>query len=82
MEIKLHANATTTPRTRKYLQESTKSDRELAQELGQSLRIARLYSSQPVARIAEAVQGGRIAPLTPAPTASTTPTPSRARPAT
>ena len=34
MEIKLHANATTTPRTRKYLQESTKSDRELAQELG------------------------------------------------
>lgn len=40
---------------------------ELAAELGQSLKIARLYSSQPVARIAEAVQQGRITPLTPAP---------------
>lgn len=40
---------------------------ELAAELGQSLKIARLYSSQPVARIAKAVQAGRVAPLTPAP---------------
>lgn len=34
MEIKLHANATTTPRIRRYLQQSDKSDRELATELG------------------------------------------------
>lgn len=40
---------------------------ELAQELGQSLRIARLYSSQPQARIVKAFEDGRIAPLTPAP---------------
>lgn len=40
---------------------------ELAQELGQSLRIARLYSQQPTARVAEALAAGRIAPLPPAP---------------
>jgi hypothetical protein len=37
MEIKLHANATTTPRIRRYLQQSDKSDRELAIELGSPL---------------------------------------------
>ena len=36
MEIKLHANATTTPRIRRYLQQSEKSDRELAAELATS----------------------------------------------
>ena len=40
---------------------------ELARELGQELRVARLYSSQPAARIAEAATAGRIAPLHPAP---------------
>lgn len=40
---------------------------ELAAQLGQQLTIARLYSSQPVARIANALTDGRIAPLTPAP---------------
>lgn len=40
---------------------------ELAQELGQSLRIARLYSQQPTVRAAEALKAGRIAPLPPAP---------------
>lgn len=40
---------------------------ELAAELGQSLRVARLYSSQPPARVAQALQDGRITPLTPAP---------------
>ncbi|MBU3029366.1 acyclic terpene utilization AtuA family protein [Paracoccus marinaquae] len=40
---------------------------ELARELGQSLRIARLYSGQPIARVAQALQAGRIDPLTPAP---------------
>ncbi|SNT75645.1 acyclic terpene utilization AtuA family protein [Paracoccus seriniphilus] len=40
---------------------------ELAQELGQSLKIARLYSSQPVERIAAAAKAGQVTPLTPAP---------------
>lgn len=40
---------------------------ELAAELGQTLTIARLYSSQPITRIAQAMQASRIDPLTPAP---------------
>ena len=36
MELALHANATTTPRTRSYIQRSKKSVRELAAELGVS----------------------------------------------
>lgn len=40
---------------------------ELAQELGQNLKIARLYSSQPVDRIAKAIISGAVTPLTPAP---------------
>lgn len=43
MEIKLHANATTTPRTRRYLQQSDKSDRELALELGISVTTVRRW---------------------------------------
>ncbi|WP_333496789.1 XRE family transcriptional regulator [Kluyvera sp. CHPC 1.251] len=43
MEIKLHANATTTPRIRKYLQDSDKSDRELALELGISVTTVRRW---------------------------------------
>ena len=43
MEIKLHANATTTPRVRRYLQESDKSDRELAKELGISVTTVRRW---------------------------------------
>ncbi|KNC88904.1 helix-turn-helix domain-containing protein [Trabulsiella odontotermitis] len=46
MEIKLHANATTTPRTRKYLQESDKSDRELAKELGISVTTVRRWRNR------------------------------------
>lgn len=41
--------------------------RELAEELGQSVKIARLYSSQPVERIARALEAGDVTPLTPAP---------------
>lgn len=37
MDIKLHYNATTTPKIRHYIQNSTKSDSELAQELGISI---------------------------------------------
>ena len=40
---------------------------ELATELGQSLRIARLYSGQPTARVTRALADGRITPLIPAP---------------
>ncbi len=43
MEIKLHANATTTPRIRRYLQQSDKSDRELAKELGISVTTVRRW---------------------------------------
>ena len=43
MEIKLHANATTTPRIRRYLQQSDKSDRELALELGISVTTVRRW---------------------------------------
>ena len=38
MELKLHANATTTPRTRAYIQHSTGSVAEVARELGVSER--------------------------------------------
>ena len=41
--------------------------REIAGELGQAVKIARLYSSQPAERVAAALRGGRIRPLTPAP---------------
>ncbi|WP_050523344.1 acyclic terpene utilization AtuA family protein [Pseudorhodobacter wandonensis] len=40
---------------------------EIATELSQSLRVARLYSGQPAARITDALAAGRIRPLTPAP---------------
>ncbi|WP_299998670.1 hypothetical protein [uncultured Cedecea sp.] len=43
MEIKLHANATTTPRIRRYIQNSEKSDRALAKELGISVATVRRW---------------------------------------
>ncbi|HDR2623441.1 TPA: helix-turn-helix transcriptional regulator [Enterobacter chuandaensis] len=46
MEIKLHANATTTPRIRRYLQQSDKSDRELAAELGISVTTVRRWRNR------------------------------------
>ena len=46
MEIKLHANATTTPRIRRYLQQSAKSDRELATELGISVTTVRRWRNR------------------------------------
>ena len=46
MEIKLHANATTTPRIRRYLQHSDKSDRELATELGISVTTVRRWRNR------------------------------------
>lgn len=46
MEIKLHANATTTPRVRCYLQQSDKSDRELASELGISVTTVRRWRNR------------------------------------
>ena len=41
--------------------------REIAAELGQTVKVARLYSSQPAERVAAALQSGRVRPLTPAP---------------
>ena len=41
--------------------------RELAEELGQTVKIAKLYSSQPKERIASALREGRVMPLEPAP---------------
>jgi hypothetical protein len=40
---------------------------ELAAELGQKITVARLYSNQPAARVAEALAAGRVRPLDPAP---------------
>lgn len=40
---------------------------ELAAEMGQSLKIARLYTQQPAERVIEALEAGRVRPLTPAP---------------
>ncbi|WP_417626344.1 acyclic terpene utilization AtuA family protein [Pararhodobacter aggregans] len=40
---------------------------ELAAELGQKLTVARLYSQQPARRVVQALEEGRITPLTPAP---------------
>lgn len=43
---------------------------ELAAELGQTLRVARLYCNQPAERVAQALREGRVLPLTPAPEVS------------
>ncbi|MGK7297502.1 MAG: IS481 family transposase, partial [Candidatus Wenzhouxiangella sp. M2_3B_020] len=43
MNIRLHANATTTPKTRAYIQSSSKSDRELARELGITVSTVRRW---------------------------------------
>lgn len=40
---------------------------EIARELGQTLRVARLYSSQPSERVARAFADSRVRPLDPAP---------------
>lgn len=45
---------------------------EIAAALGQTLRVARLYASQPTERVAAALAAGRITPLTPAPAISAT----------
>ncbi|MFQ1049946.1 hypothetical protein ACIRXL_07725 [Avibacterium paragallinarum] len=43
MEIKLHSNATTTPKVRNYIQTSTKSDSELAEQFSVSLQTIRKW---------------------------------------
>ena len=44
--------------------------REVAQELGQSLRVARLYCNQPAERVAAKLAAGRVTPLSAAPAVS------------
>lgn len=46
MDIKLHSNATTTPKIRSYLQQSDKTDSELAQQLGISIQTVRRWRSR------------------------------------
>lgn len=41
--------------------------REIAEELGQTVKVATLYSSQPIERVQEALKAGRVTPLEPAP---------------
>lgn len=41
--------------------------REIAAELGQRVKVARLYSSQPADRVTKALAAGRVQPLSPAP---------------
>lgn len=41
MNIRLHANATTTPKIRRYIQRSEKANREFAEELGIALSTVR-----------------------------------------
>ena len=49
MDLKLHANATTTPRIRAYIQKSTASTSALARELGvHSRTVARWKGRQEV----------------------------------
>lgn len=45
--------------------------REIAEETGQRVKVARLYSSQPAARVGDALANGRITALSPAPDIST-----------
>ena len=52
MDLKLHANATTTPRTRTYIQKSTASNSALARELGIHSRTVARWK-----RVVEAVLG-------------------------
>lgn len=46
MDIKLHSNASTTPRTRKYIQTSTKSDAAIASELNISIDTVKRWRSR------------------------------------
>ena len=46
MELRLHANATTTPRTRAYIQKSTAAVAALAQELGVSEKTIRRWRAR------------------------------------
>lgn len=45
--------------------------REIAEELGARVKVARLYSSQPATRVGAALTQGRLKPLTPAPEVTT-----------
>src|SRR5687767_14054733 len=46
MDVKLHANATTTPKTRAYIQTAQRSVRELARELGVTETTIRRWRSR------------------------------------
>src|SRR5271167_339035 len=50
MDLKLHANATTTPRTRAYIQNSAASNSALARELGVHSRTVARWKARPDVR--------------------------------
>jgi len=52
MEIRLHANATTTPKQRAYIQQSTRPAAELAVEIGVSETTIRRWRGRGAARSA------------------------------
>src|SRR5262249_58461712 len=47
MDLKLHANATTTPRTRAYIQKSTAANEAVARELGIHSRTVARWKGRP-----------------------------------
>jgi DNA-binding transcriptional regulator YiaG len=47
MQLRLHANATTTPRTRAYIRNSTASHARLARELGVHPRTVARWKARP-----------------------------------
>ena len=47
MQLRLHANATTTPRTRAYIQQSAASPAALARELGIHPRTVARWKARP-----------------------------------
>jgi transposase-like protein len=61
MELNLHANATTTPKTRSYIQRSKKSVVDLAAELGVSETTIYRWRSEP--QTAPLATSASISPL-------------------
>lgn len=66
LNIRLHANATTTPKTRAYIQCSGKSDRALAQELGISVSTVRHWRGRDDVQDRSHTRKNLLATLSPA----------------
>ena len=66
VNIRLHANATTTPKIRAYIQSSEKSARELAQELGISVSTVRHWRKRDTIYDGSHTRKNLLATLSPA----------------